>query len=119
MVVTLRVVRAVYPSVIARRIVLPVAGSLSLPCPSLGRRLERLGFVLIGCLRLGLAPCWLLLRIQHARRHLPSRVRPLRVRTPSLTYCCLRSPSGIAPYSAPLLPCSSAGFRDARSFTSL
>ena len=39
--VTLHVVRASsYPSVFARLALLPVVGSLSLPCPSLGRRLE-------------------------------------------------------------------------------
>ena len=69
---------------------LPVVGSLSLPCPSSGRRLECLGCTLIGCLRLGLAPCWTLLGVQHARRLSPSGVLTLRSRTPNPTYCIIR-----------------------------
>ena len=91
---------------------LPVVGSLSLPCPSSGRRLECLGCTLIGCLRLGLAPCWTLLGVQHARRLSPSGVLTSRSRTPSPT-SCLRSHSGIAPYSGEVA-CSATSFRDAR-----
>ena len=66
---------------------------------------------LIGCLRLGLAPCWTLLGVQHARRLSPLGVLTLRSRTPSPT-CCLRSPSGIAPYSGEAAY-SATSFRDA------
>ena len=52
------------------------------------------------------------LRVQHARRLSPSGVLTSRSRTPSPT-CCLRSHSGIAPYSGPRLPFDSLGFRDA------
>jgi hypothetical protein len=92
--------------------ILPVVGSLSSPCPSLGRRLARLGSVLIGCLCLGLAPCWSLLGAQHARRLSPSGVPTSRSRTPIPTHC-LRSDSSIAPYSRPGLLFSTLGFRDA------
>ena len=87
-----------YPSVFAWRYRYPVVDSLSLPCPSLGRRLGRLGFVLIGCLCPGLAPFRTLLRARHAGRLSPSGDPTLRSRTPSPT-CCFRSHSGIVPYS--------------------
>jgi len=95
--------------------VLPVVGSLSLPCPSSGRRLGNLSCSLIGCLCLGLAPRRPLLRGRRARRLSPSGVLTLRSKTPSPTYC-LRSPSGIAPYSGKVAYLATF-FRDARRVT--